>query len=62
MEKTGSISLGVVFIPRKNGDLGVERLAAILCVAFGLEPIRAEAGMQVPRHQLSIGAFFPLKN
>ena len=57
-EKTGSISLEMALMPGKNGDLGVECLPVVLDLAFRAgDKMGAEAGMQVSRHQLSIGAF-----
>ena len=58
MKKTRSIFFGVVLMPRKHVDLGVECLPVVLDLAFGVgDKMGAEAGMQVSRHQLSIGAF-----
>ena len=58
IRKTGSISLGMVLIPRENGNLGVERLPVVLDLAFESEWRRGCKFREVPRHQLSIGAFF----
>ena len=48
MENTVSISLGIVLMPKKNGDFGVGSLPIVLGLTFG-----AEAGMQVPRGSTS---------
>ena len=61
MERSGSISLGIVLMPRKNGDFGVEHLPIILGLTFGSDWRRGCKFYEVPRHQLSSGAIFCAK-
>ena len=62
LEKKGSISLGMILIPRENGDVWVERLPVVLDLTFGSEQRRGCKFHKVQHHQLSIGAFFFVLN